>query len=88
MQLGYIIAWRKKGCTIQKEKGWQFLDEYESRMDLGNMPSLKPLARAVPAFSKCQSRAWFATRVYKGTLSREEQLVWLGACFPRFPKNN
>ena len=88
VQLGYTIAWKKKGCTIQrdaKEKGFLGLDEYESRMSLGDMPRLKPITPST-LLPQGRARSWLAMQVAKGTLSREDQLIWLRAMFPAVPE--
>ena len=104
VQLGYAIAWRKKGCYIQKgkskplevevvkgcpliprDKGIQLLDEYERKLELGELVMMKPIHKPAEGLTRGTSRQWLAAKVGQGVLTRGDQLAWLKVMFPEVP---
>ena len=74
----------RKGCPlVSKEQGLKLLQEYEALRELGDIPALKGLSEE-PAMviPKAELRAWLATKVASGVLTRQDQLVWLRSMFP------
>ena len=88
-----------KGCPlIPKDVGLQLLREYEEGLEHGVYAALKPVGSSLSELPSYQrgpnpcpgkvlgARAWLATRVKEGRLSRNHQIEWLSAVFPQAPK--
>ena len=78
-----------KGCPlVSREQGLKLLQEYEAPRELGDIPALKGLSEE-PAMviPKTELRAWLATKVASGVLTRQDQLVWLRSMFPEVPSS-
>ena len=75
-----------KGCPlIPKQKGLEILDEYEARLEKGEVYMLKPTSIRKEGLTQSTAREWLATRVAEGRLTREDQLAWLQTMFPEVP---
>ena len=75
-----------KGCPlILKEKGLEILDEYESRLEKGEVYMLKPSWVGPAGVTQSTVRRWLQLKMAKGSLTREDQLTWLKTMFPEAP---
>ena len=73
-----------KGCPlISREVGLRLLDEYEVMRESGGLITLKrEVVEDFSGPSRQGASVWLSRKVAGGTLSREDQLVWLHAVFP------
>ena len=63
-----------KGCPlIPRRKGLEILDEYEDRLEKGDVYMLKPSCAQREGLTQGTARQWLADRVAAGRLSREDR---------------
>ena len=78
-----------KGCPlIPRDVGIKILEEYERKLEAGEVAMAKPVSGDSEGPDPGVARQWLAQQqVSKGCLSRGEQLMWLKAAFPEVPAN-